>query len=876
MDLNLRKVRKWIAQLMTVVMVLTSAVFIPTNTVQAAPSNLPSFNTAKAISSIKYDFNIANAVSGSSITFKMMDSNWVEHSQTIQLTANGAYSVSFDLGNASGIVNMGSFVTDTNNAAVATLSKVTVNNGTYQLTYNATLKVNSTWENSLNNIWNGLTDEQIIAQGANGYIAFKKGTSDLLVFYTVYPPTATTISTIKYDFNIANAVNGSNITFKMMDSNWVEHSQTIQLTANGAYSVSFGLGNASGIINMGYFATDTNNAAVATLSKVTVNGRYELAYNATLKVNSTWENSLNNIWSELTDGQMIAQGTNGYIAFTKGTSDLFIFYTEALSSQAYVEAMGEGFNVFNTFDSYSDDFAQSSETSWGQPVVTQDYIKAAKAKGLNSIRIPMTAYSRYTLGADGHYAMNSEWLTRYKQVVDWAVAEGFYVMINLHHDSWTWLSDWNGDKSAEEYKRFVDLWSQLANYFKDEPNTVCFETINEPLFESDTGSITKQDKLNMINKAAHDVIRNTGGNNATRMIVMPTINTSSDTDKANSTYSFITSLSDPNIIATVHFYSDWVYSANLGITNFDEPLYTDSPDTPRTHVDLLYNTLINSFTSKGVGVVIGEYGWLAPNDGPAANQPGEKLKYFEYMNYVAKQKGICPMVWPGVFDRISPYSWDTLLGPVVNAAVQGQRSSYSTGLNENYINQTLNSGLQIPLTLNGNIFSSIAGLTAGADYTYDAATATVTLSKDFVNSKYNALAANAYGTIADLVLQFSSGADWHQYLIKYTTPAFQTATGGATSGLNIPVTFNGSKLRRASAHDAAGNRIGPTSWFTYDKFGDDFTADNTKISILPGFLSNSSVLDGTIKFTFEFYDGQVINYSIQKSGSNVTGIGVVN
>ena len=97
-----------------------------------------------------------------------------------------------------------------------------------------------------------------------------------------------------------------------------------------------------------------------------------------------------------------------------------------------------------------------------------------------------------------------------------------------------------------------------------------------------------------------------------------------------------------------------------------------------------------------------------------------------------------------------------------------------------------------------------------------------------------------------------------------------------TSGLNIPVTFNGSKLRRASAHDAAGKRIGPNGWSTYDKFGDDFTADNTNISILAGFLSNSSVLDGTIKFTFEFFDGQVINYSIQKSGSNVTGIGVVN
>lgn len=546
-------------------------------------------------------------------------------------------------------------------------------------------------------------------------------------------------------------------------------------------------------------------------------------------------------------------------------------------SQTYVENMGKGWNLCNTYDSLrTDDFSKSDETSWGMPVVTQDFIKAVKAKGFNSIRIPMTAYTRYSL-VDGHYVINQAWITKYKQTVDWAVAEGLYVMINTHHDSWTWLSKWDGNKSSEEYKTYVDLWTQIDDTFKDEPDTVCFETINEPCFDSDTGSITKQDKLDMINLAAHDIVRKSGGNNATRMMVIPTMGCNSADGNSDKTSKFISSLNDPNIIATVHYYSDWVYSGSLGITGFDEKLYpdTDKTETPRTNVDLFFNTLSDSFTSKGIGVVIGEYGLLGADFGASAHQEGEKLKYFEYMNYMASQKGVCPMVWQGIINRdpATNYSYNPpLLGAMVDACIHGARSSYSTGLNELYLTKAVDDGLQIPLTLNGNQFLGIDGLTNGQDYTYDETTATVTLSKDFVNSKFNALAANQYGNIADLVMKFSAGADWHQYLIKYSAAVLNPATGTTTS-FDIPVNFNGAKLRRAAAYDASGKRVGTSSWFTYEQWDSGFKADYDKstITIPDTFFKDGSVKDGTIKFTFEFYDGQKINYTIEKNGTTVTG-----
>lgn len=551
-------------------------------------------------------------------------------------------------------------------------------------------------------------------------------------------------------------------------------------------------------------------------------------------------------------------------------------------SQTYVEAMGNGWNLCNTYDAvHTEDFSKSDETVWGMPVVTKALIKAVKAKGFDSLRIPLTAFSRYSL-VDGHYVINAEWLAKYKQTVDWAVGEGLYVMINLHHDSWTWLSSWDGNKSSEEYKSYIDLWAQLADTFKDAPEQVCFETINEPQFNSDTGSITKQDKLDMINKAAYDVIRSSGGNNATRMIVIPTMNTNHADGKSDTTYNFIASLNDPNIIATVHYYSEWVYSANLGKTGFDEQLYDDRPNyTPRAAAQQFYETIYKTFTAKGIGVVVGEYGLLSPDFGPAANQVGEKLKYFELMNSIATEKGISLMLWQNVIDRndTKKYSWNpALLGAMVDAALLGERSSYATGLDEIYLSHAVDQDLQIPLTLNGNKFKGIEGLNKGKDYSYDEATSTVILSKDFINSTFNTLTAYKYGTIAELVMKFSAGADWHQYIIKNTSPILKSATG-TTSAFNIPVNFNGAKLRRASAYDASGNRVGPNSgWWPYLGFGGAFTADydNSTINILKDFFNDGSVKDGTIKFTFEFYDGQKLNYIIEKSGTNVTGKSEVN
>lgn len=547
------------------------------------------------------------------------------------------------------------------------------------------------------------------------------------------------------------------------------------------------------------------------------------------------------------------------------------------ASQAYVEAMGKGWNLGNTFDGFDGDLTKKDggENAWGNPTVTKEFIKAIKDKGYDSIRMPMTAHRRYSL-VDGKYKFDAEWIARYKEVVGWAVDAGLYVMINLHHDSWIWLSKWDGNKESVEYKTYVDLWTQLADAFKVSPKQVCFETINEPSF-SDSGSITAQNKLDMINLAGYNAIRNSGGNNTTRMVVIPTMHTNHEGKNSDPAYALITGLKDENVIATVHYYSEWVFSANLGKTGFDEVLW-DNTYTPRVAATQFFDTVYNTFTAKGIGVVVGEWGLLGYDAGAECNQLGEELKYYELMNYLSQEKGISLMFWDngsGINrNDTDKYSWKKpLVGEMLQADIRGERSSYATDLNTIYLSKAVDSNLEIKLTLNGNTFKGIEGLAEGTDYTYDAATATITLTKAYVNSKFDVLGADKYGVIADLIVKFSAGADWHQYLVKFAKPVLSEATG-STSGLSIPVDFKGAKLRRATALNESG-KVGPnSSWWNYLQYSSVFTADYNKgtIEILKPFFDDGSVKDGDIKFTFEFYDGQVVNYTLKKSGTSVTGV----
>ena len=98
-----------------------------------------------------------------------------------------------------------------------------------------------------------------------------------------------------------------------------------------------------------------------------------------------------------------------------------------MTPEQLVSKMGVGWNLGNSLDSKGKD-----ETAWGNPKVTPQLIAAVKKAGFDSIRVPVTW--SYHLGEAPEYKIEQEWMDRVQEVVDYAINEGFYVILNVHHD----------------------------------------------------------------------------------------------------------------------------------------------------------------------------------------------------------------------------------------------------------------------------------------------------------------------------------------------------------------------------------------------------------------------------------------------------------
>ncbi len=689
------------------------------------------------------------------------------------------------------------------------------------------------------------------------------------------------ITSVKYEVTVENSDSTASFEWKAQAASWQEKATTVKLDEDGDYSFELAFDYEEGLKNPGYIMPISDSEMTVTVNKIIVNG-YELTYKTApvLQPGVNNANGLANIWN-IDPEVRICSSDNAYLALDKKDGAI-TFYAKSEKEESskkegasldYVKAMGSGWNLGNSFDGFDADLEveDSGELAWGNPTVTRELITAVKEKGYDSIRIPFTVYRRYTVNENAgeneyKYIINEEWLARYKEVVNWAVDEGFYVMINIHHDSWIWLKYWDGDKASEEYRMYTDFWKQLAEYMADLPEQVCFETINEPDFEENA-----QQKLDAINQAAYDIIRGTKGNEE-RMIVIPSVYT--NYEKCVPLYNFIKQLDDENVIVTVHYYSEWVYSANLGKTSFDEELWQNNGEsyTPRDAADNLMSTLQKQFISNGIGVIIGEYGLLGYDASEGCLQTGEELKYYEYMNELARQNNVCLVFWDngsGINRTNGSYTWKKpTVGEMLENSMTG-RSSYATGLDTLYFKEEIQEDVEVALTLNGNTFRGIQGLTQGIDYTYNSKDAVVTLKKEYINSMF--AKKTGYGTFAELVMEFSSGANWHEYFVKYDTPVAGKAQG-TKEGIQIPVDFNGSVVRRVTAYQASG-KVGPNSdWWDYLQYDGSFGVDYEKetINLLSAFFADASVKDGLMKLKVEFYDGQIAYIWLNVDGNKVT------
>lgn len=313
----------------------------------------------------------------------------------------------------------------------------------------------------------------------------------------------------------------------------------------------------------------------------------------------------------------------------------------SITSFDIVKDMKIGWNLGNTLDSTNTTLFKTSkatkwETSWGNPVTTEELIKTVIDRGFNVIRIPVSWNDHLMPG--GKYEIEAGWMDRVQEVVDYAYKNGAYVILDTHHESWY---EPYYDNQEQASKILAAVWTQIAERFADYDEHLIFQGMNEPRkigtsVEWNGGDKEGRDVVNALNNVFIEAVRATGGKNAYRSLMISCYAANGST--ASKSLELPEDLT--HIIVSVHAYEPYNFALNLNGTG----LWNNRT----TEIDSLMKLMDTLFISKGVPVIIDEFGAMTKSD---EGNELERAAWGEY--YVRKAKELdIPCVWwdNGVFE----------------------------------------------------------------------------------------------------------------------------------------------------------------------------------------------------------------------------------
>ena len=309
-----------------------------------------------------------------------------------------------------------------------------------------------------------------------------------------------------------------------------------------------------------------------------------------------------------------------------------------LSAIEWTRDVVMGWNLGNALES------SGGETNWGNPKTTQAMIKAVADAGFNAIRIPV----RWTeqLSDAQNMVVKDTWLARVKEIVDWALAENMYVIINTHHEAWLDRNPFYS-KQQENNQKLHALWTCIATYFRDYGEKLIFAGTNETTVDWSAPNTEQQTVQNSYNQTFVDAVRDTGGKNYYRNLVVQTF--------ACSPYFGLNGLTIPTdkveerLSVEFHYYDPYEYCGSCTYYYWGEAykdkgrILTSSTESTITN---LFDRITNSWTKKGLGVVMGEYGVSNHYTNDDMQTQQENMQYYlKCVTGEARKHGFAAFVW---------------------------------------------------------------------------------------------------------------------------------------------------------------------------------------------------------------------------------------
>lgn len=273
-------------------------------------------------------------------------------------------------------------------------------------------------------------------------------------------------------------------------------------------------------------------------------------------------------------------------------------------------------------------YGQHHEAGRTDPIPTDD-LDTIRANGFNLIRIPV----KWDDHADGYGNINTTFFNNVKTSVDRALARGFMVVLDTHHENWL---DTNFNTTT--LNRLKTMWKQIGNGFKGYSDRLIYETLNEP-------HVMSEANVDLVNNEIRQVIRNVvGEKDRTIFYAVHSWNWSTNVEKLDFNHAF-----DPYIGATIHYYhpNDFTHKTAWS--------WPGTGDNSQQRLLELFDQVEAWSNRTGYSIFLGEFG---VNHGQYNHDWASVIRYYNAVSTEARKRGWGYAVWEDdgwfkLFDRNS-------------------------------------------------------------------------------------------------------------------------------------------------------------------------------------------------------------------------------
>lgn len=228
--------------------------------------------------------------------------------------------------------------------------------------------------------------------------------------------------------------------------------------------------------------------------------------------------------------------------------------------------------------------------SWDVPMDIS-YFSIIKEAGFQTVRLPVR-FSDYADKSNDNYLLDETFMQQMDAYIDEALKQDLTLILDLHHFT-ELMENPQGNKDC-----LIAIWKQLASRYKDYPNSLVFEPLNEPQqnLDSDTWNSLLKDLVRTIRSIDSKHFLIVGGANFNSIDSLTTLELPKD----------------DRLIATIHYYepNDVTFQGNpyhAGYENLSNVTWEGSSDEI-AYLKSRLTTAKDWADANNVPLFLGEFG----------------------------------------------------------------------------------------------------------------------------------------------------------------------------------------------------------------------------------------------------------------------------